>query len=37
VSFGPDKHQGLNKVYFTTVKDGKFVPMLEEQWQAWRK
>ncbi len=37
VSFGPDRHQGLNRVYFTTVRDGKFVPMLEEQWDSWRK
>jgi ABC-type branched-subunit amino acid transport system substrate-binding protein len=37
VSFGPDKHQGLNRVYFTTVRDGKFVPMVEEQWVSWRK
>jgi len=37
VSFGPDRHQGLNRVYFTTVRDGKFVPMAEEQWDSWRK
>lgn len=37
VSFGPNKHQGLNKVYFTTVESGKFVPMREEQWQSWQK
>lgn len=37
VSFGPGKHQGLNKVYFTTVRDGAFVPVREEDWAAWRK
>ena len=37
VSFGPDRHQGLDRVYFTTVKDGKFVPIRQEQWEAWRK
>lgn len=37
VSFGPDRHQGLNRVYFTTVQDGKFVPISEEQWESWRK
>ena len=37
VSFGPDRHQGLNRVYFTTVRDGKFVPMPGEQWKAWQK
>ena len=37
VSFGSDKHQGLDRVYFTTVRDGKFVPIRQEQWEAWRK
>lgn len=37
VSFGPDKHQGLDKVYFTTVWKGTFVPMTEEQWGIWQK
>jgi ABC-type branched-subunit amino acid transport system substrate-binding protein len=37
VSFGPDRHQGLDRVYFTTVEDGKFVPIRQEQWEAWRK
>jgi ABC-type branched-subunit amino acid transport system substrate-binding protein len=35
VSFGPDKHQGLNKVYFTVVKGGEFVS--QEDWLQWRK
>src|SRR5438034_7530919 len=25
VSFGPERHQGLNRVYFTRVEDGRFV------------
>jgi ABC-type branched-subunit amino acid transport system substrate-binding protein len=29
VSFGIRKHQGLDKVYYTTVKDGRFVPLKE--------
>ena len=37
VSFGPDRHQGLDRVYFTTVRKGKFVPIRQEQWEAWRK
>ncbi len=37
VSFGPDQHQGLDRIYFTTVKDGKFVPMGEEKWKSWKK
>ncbi|WP_338669544.1 ABC transporter substrate-binding protein [Pseudodesulfovibrio methanolicus] len=35
--FGPNRHQGLDRVYFTTVRDGKFVPMDERQWQAWQR
>ncbi len=37
VGFGPDRHQGLSRIYFTTVRDGKFVPMQREQWEVWRK
>jgi len=35
VSFGPEKHQGLNKVYFTTYEKGRFVPIRD--WNRWRK
>ena len=35
VSFGPGKHQGLDKVYYTVVTDGRFVTL--EDWKAWRK
>lgn len=35
VSFGPDKHQGLDRVYYTTLKNGRFVPL--ESWERWRK
>ncbi|WP_316897718.1 ABC transporter substrate-binding protein [Pseudodesulfovibrio indicus] len=34
--FGPDRHQGLDRVYFTTVSDGKIVPIDEGQWQEWQ-
>jgi len=37
VNFSPGNHQGLDRVYFTTVRDGKFVPLNEELWQSWRK
>lgn len=37
VRFGADRHQGLNRVYFTTVACGKFVPMTEEHWARWKK
>lgn len=35
VSFGPDKHQGINKVYFTIYENGRFVPIRD--WNRWRK
>lgn len=33
VDFGDGRHQGLNKVYFTTVRDGQFLPI--EDWRRW--
>jgi hypothetical protein len=36
-SFGPQRHQALNKVYCTSVVDGRFVPLSTEDWQRWRK
>ncbi len=33
--FGPDRNQGLAKVYFTTVQDGRNVPIVD--WEAWAK
>jgi ABC-type branched-subunit amino acid transport system substrate-binding protein len=35
VSFGPEKHQGLNRVYYTTFENGRFVPIRD--WNRWRK
>ena len=35
VSFGPKNHQGSQRVYFTTVEDGRFVQM--EDWKKWAK
>lgn len=35
ISFSPKKHQALDKVYYTTVKDGKFVPIRD--WSDWKK
>ncbi len=29
VSFGPNRHQGLDKVFLTTVEQGRFVPIAE--------
>jgi branched-chain amino acid transport system substrate-binding protein len=35
ISFGPDKHQGSDQVYYTTLKDNKFVPVAN--WKQWTK
>jgi branched-chain amino acid transport system substrate-binding protein len=37
VSFGPQRHQGLNRVYCTVVSDGRFVPLADESWERWSK
>ncbi len=37
VSFGKERHQGLSRVYFTTVRDGCFVSLPDEGWQQWQK
>lgn len=31
ISFGPTKHQGLDRIYLTTVRDGRFVPVPETE------
>jgi branched-chain amino acid transport system substrate-binding protein len=35
VTFGPHQHQGLDKVYYTTMKGDRFVPLSD--WQGWEK
>ena len=35
VSFGPTKHQGLDKVYYTTLRGNRFVPLPD--WKQWEK
>jgi ABC-type branched-subunit amino acid transport system substrate-binding protein len=35
ISFGPDKHQGLDRVYYTTLEGDKFVPLAS--WEQWTK
>ena len=35
VSFGPQRHQGLSTVYFTTVHEGAVVPI--RNWAEWAK
>lgn len=34
VGFGPHDHQGLERVYFTTVREGRFVPFVD--WSTWQ-
>lgn len=33
-SFGPARHQGLDAVYYTVARDGKFMTMTADDWQA---
>ena len=33
VSFGPDRRQGLQTVYYTVVQDGRFVTLSD--WESW--
>jgi hypothetical protein len=35
VSFGPGRHQGIDRIYFTVVRDGRFEPL--EDWRRWQK
>lgn len=35
VTFGPGQHQGLTRVYFTVVRNGRFEPFTD--WKEWRK
>jgi ABC-type branched-subunit amino acid transport system substrate-binding protein len=35
IRYGPDDHQGLEEVYFTTAEHGVFVPIRE--WSRWMK
>ncbi|MCX7988822.1 MAG: ABC transporter substrate-binding protein [Thermodesulfovibrio sp.] len=35
INFSQNKHQALDKVYYTTYKEGKFVPIRD--WSEWKK
>ncbi len=35
VTFGPHKHQGLDKVYYTTMRGDRIVPLSD--WRGWEK
>ena len=37
LSFSPNRHQASNQVYYTVVKEGQFIPLLEPDWERWRK
>ncbi len=33
VSFGPNRHQGTDRVYFTAVEDGRFMRLADDEWR----
>ena len=33
VSFGPDRHQGTDRVYYTAVEDGRFMRLADDEWR----
>jgi ABC-type branched-subunit amino acid transport system substrate-binding protein len=35
LSFGPDRHQAIDRVYYTFVQDGRFETLAD--WKRWRK
>ncbi len=35
INFGRGRHQGLDEIYYTTVSNGKFVPV--QNWKRWSK
>ena len=35
ISFTAQRNQGSDAIYYTTVEDGRFVPIRD--WKAWRK
>ena len=35
ISFGPNRHQALQYVYFAGVENGRWVPVVD--WQRWAK
>jgi len=35
ISFGPNKHQGSDRVYYTTLEGNKFVPVV--RWDRWKR
>jgi len=35
VSFGPNKHQGLDRIYYTSLEGDRFVPLAD--WKRWKK
>jgi ABC-type branched-subunit amino acid transport system substrate-binding protein len=37
VSFRRGQHQGLQRIYFTVVRNGKFVALADEQWKEWQR
>ena len=35
VSFSADRHQAIDRVYFTVVQNGRFEPL--QDWKRWRR
>ena len=35
ISFAPDKHEALEKIYYTTLQEDRFVPLPD--WKRWEK
>jgi len=35
ISFAPDKHEALEKIYYTTLQGDRFVPLPD--WKRWEK
>jgi ABC-type branched-subunit amino acid transport system substrate-binding protein len=35
ITFSPTRHQALDRVYFTVVNEGRFVPLTD--WTRWSK
>jgi branched-chain amino acid transport system substrate-binding protein len=35
VSFGPDRHQGIDTIYYTVVRNGQFEPL--QDWRKWQR
>lgn len=37
ISFSASQHEGLHQVYYTLVRDGRFIRLVDSDWQRWKK